>query len=88
MVIGALTGEGFCRGGIFEGCISYDDKGVNRRPYHRNCTCPLHTACEHHSHLSAVTCVSYPVRRVLSDGSLAMMVSTNASSVPPVLLRH
>ncbi|KAI3714941.1 hypothetical protein L6452_21903 [Arctium lappa] len=80
MMTGGVTGEGFFRGGVFEGCISYEEMGVNRRPYHRNCTCPLHRMCEHNSRLSVVTSVSYHVRRVWSEGSLAMMVSTDASS--------
>ncbi|RVW43744.1 hypothetical protein CK203_074138 [Vitis vinifera] len=28
--------------GVYEGCISGCDMGIERRPYHRNCKCALH----------------------------------------------
>nr|GEU99369.1 hypothetical protein [Tanacetum cinerariifolium] len=57
-----------------------DDLGVSRRPYHRNCNCPLHKMCEHSSGTSTISNVSYPVKRIGSQGSIAMMVSRNDSS--------
>ncbi|MFS7991385.1 hypothetical protein Hanom_Chr12g01070141 [Helianthus anomalus] len=74
------TGHGFFQGGVFEVCINFDDKNVSRRPYHRNCNCPLHElTCEYSSRTSHLTSVSYPVKL---EGSLATTVSRYYT--PPV----
>lgn len=82
MVTGFAVGDKFFQGGIFVGCINFDDIGVSRRPYHRNCNCPLHKMHENHSrsHETRIMGVSYPVKRVWSEGSLAKMASRNDSS--------
>lgn len=80
MASSITIGDMFYQGGVFEGCINLDDLGVSRRPYHRNCNCPLHKMCEHSSRTSTISNVSYPIKRIGSQGSLAMMVSRNDSS--------
>lgn len=78
MAIGVATGHWVFQGGVFEGCIHFDDDGVSRRPYHRNCNCPLHKLVrEYNSRTSNRTNVSYPVTH---GGSLAIAVSRNDSS--------
>ncbi|KAK7411635.1 hypothetical protein VNO78_03070 [Psophocarpus tetragonolobus] len=74
---------------IYEGCISGFDNDVERRPYHKNCGCALHSKkksnkpCTHKMRRSKV---SYPMRRAWSDGSLAVASSsataTSAHSSP------
>ncbi|KAI3782006.1 hypothetical protein L2E82_12037 [Cichorium intybus] len=68
-------------GNVFGGCISSDDIGIERRPYHRNCSCALHRSGENHCPHSPHQKVSYPVRRSWSEGCLvAMMASATAPS--------
>ncbi|MFS7945464.1 hypothetical protein Hanom_Chr06g00524601 [Helianthus anomalus] len=68
-------------GNVFGGSISSDDIGIQRRPYHRNCSCALHKSGEHHcSHASSLHKVSYPIRRSWSEGSLVAMTSAAAGS--------
>ncbi|KAL3629640.1 hypothetical protein CASFOL_026862 [Castilleja foliolosa] len=74
----AATGDGFIRG-LFEGCISGGDMGVQRRPYHKNCGCALHDSrgnCPHQRNKN----VSYPIRRSWSEGCLAMMGGQSSPS--------
>ncbi|KAL7221811.1 hypothetical protein ACSBR1_023703 [Camellia fascicularis] len=78
MATGA-AGDGLLRG-VFEGCISGSDTGIQRRPYHRNCTCALHKSRGHCSHASRCTNVSYPIRRSWSEGCLALMAGTTAAT--------
>ncbi|KAM0005140.1 hypothetical protein Hdeb2414_s0219g00837531 [Helianthus debilis subsp. tardiflorus] len=81
MASGLAAGDGFFRIGGFEGCITSGDLEITRRPYHRNCSCALHnTHVKYCSHASHITNISYPIRRVWSEGSLALMVSTNNCS--------
>lgn len=80
MASGLAAGDGFFRVGGFEGCITSCDMEITRRPYHRNCSCALHKMRGKCSHVSHITNISYPIRRVWSEGSLAFMVSTNSSS--------
>ncbi|PWA34783.1 hypothetical protein CTI12_AA177530 [Artemisia annua] len=75
------AGDGFFRVGGFEGCLTSGDMEITRRPYHRNCNCALHKTHGKCSHLSPLTNVSYPIRRVWSEGSLALLVSTYNSSL-------
>ncbi|CAH1432774.1 unnamed protein product [Lactuca virosa] len=69
-------------GSVFGGCISSDDIGIERRPYHRNCSCALHrsgeTNCPHTSHHK----VSYPIRRSWSEGCLVAMMASNSAASP------
>ncbi|KAK1420952.1 hypothetical protein QVD17_22941 [Tagetes erecta] len=68
-------------GNVFGGCISSDDIGIQRRPYHRNCSCALHKSGEqHHCSHSLPPKVSFPVRRSWSEGCLVAMTSTATSS--------
>ncbi|KAI3805435.1 hypothetical protein L1987_27814 [Smallanthus sonchifolius] len=77
MASGVTAGDGFFHTGGFEGCITSGDLEITRRPYHRNCSCALHKTHGKCSPISSVTNVSYPIRRVWSEGSLALMVSIN-----------
>ncbi|XP_051149571.1 uncharacterized protein LOC127264178 [Andrographis paniculata] len=71
MATGA-AGDAFLRG-IFEGCISGGDMGVQRRPYHRNCGCALHDSRGRCPHESRSNSVSYPIRRSWSETCLAVI---------------
>ncbi|KAL2534806.1 hypothetical protein Adt_08189 [Abeliophyllum distichum] len=73
------AGDGLLRG-VFEGCISGGDMGIQRRPYHRNCNCALHKSRGRCSHPPKNTQVSYPVRRSWSESSLALMASGSGHS--------
>ncbi|GAB4828192.1 hypothetical protein Ancab_035109 [Ancistrocladus abbreviatus] len=81
----ATTGavDGFLLRGVYEGCISGSRTEVQRRPYHRNCSCALHKSrrngrdqhlCPHNN------IVSYQIRRSRSEGCLAL-AATSAASV-------
>ncbi|KAL7134570.1 hypothetical protein ABFS83_11G035700 [Erythranthe nasuta] len=65
--------------GMFEGCISGGDMGIQRRPYHKNCTCALHNSGAHCSHTSRHKNISYPIRRSWSEGSLALIGNSSPS---------
>ncbi|KAK1437407.1 hypothetical protein QVD17_03198 [Tagetes erecta] len=80
MASGLTAGDGFFRTGGFEGCLTSGDLEITRRPYHRNCSCALHKTQGNCFHASRVTNVSYPIRRVWSEGSLALMVCMDNSS--------
>ncbi|XP_062078271.1 uncharacterized protein LOC133782866 [Humulus lupulus] len=79
------SAEGFFRC-FYEGCISGCDSAIERRPYHRNCSCALHESGKkkksHCSHggLPMSKKVSYPIRRAWSEGSLALVGATAAAS--------
>ncbi|XP_059637097.1 uncharacterized protein LOC132279180 [Cornus florida] len=82
MATGAAAGDGLFRGG-FEGCLSGSDMGIQRRPYHRNCSCALHKSrghCSHGSRLANI--VKYPIRRSWSEGCLALMAANSGHSSP------
>nr|XP_027065419.1 uncharacterized protein LOC113691474 [Coffea arabica] len=82
MATGA-AGDGILRG-MFDGCISGSDLGIQRRPYHRNCSCALHKSRGHCSHASKYNNVSYPIRRSWSEGCLALMgAASNHSNSSP-----
>ncbi|XP_021899274.1 uncharacterized protein LOC110815682 [Carica papaya] len=70
---------------IYEGCISGCDSAVERRPYHRNCSCALHNKsrpgnsnCPHSR--SKTKNVSYPVRRSWSEGCLVLAAAAACNS--------
>lgn len=71
--------------GVFEGSISGNHTEVERRPYHKNCSCALHDGCRKCPHRKASK-VSYPIRRSWSEGSFPLYAAANAtasSSVSP-----
>ncbi|KAI4335607.1 hypothetical protein L6164_014240 [Bauhinia variegata] len=66
---------------LYEGCISGYDNQVERRPYHRNCGCALHSKTRKNCTPKSAKCnqVSYPIRRSWSEGSLTLMASAHSS---------
>lgn len=85
----AATGaaDGFLRC-VYEGCISGRDTEIERRPYHRNCGCALHSKSNQKGRGNHYTCsnglpksknVSYPIRRSWSEGSLVLAASNYSS---------
>ncbi|KAI3443963.1 hypothetical protein Pfo_000628 [Paulownia fortunei] len=74
------AGDGLLRG-MFEGCISGGDMGIQRRPYHKNCKCALHKARGQCAHSSRYNNVSYPIRRSWSEGCLALMNPLSTTGV-------
>ena len=66
---------------VYEGCIAGCDNVIERRPYHRNCTCALHesrkTSCSSHG-LPKSKSVSYPIRKSWSEGCLALAAAAGA----------
>ncbi|KAL0315440.1 UNVERIFIED_CONTAM: hypothetical protein Sradi_5422200 [Sesamum radiatum] len=84
MAMGA-AGDGLLRG-VFEGCISAGDMGIQHRPYHKHCGCALHKSRRHCPHPPRHTTVSYPIRRSWSEGNLALIGQSSppcSSSSPP-----
>nr|XP_043629728.1 uncharacterized protein LOC122601015 [Erigeron canadensis] len=62
--------------GVYGGCISIEDMGLQQRPYHSNCSCALHKSNSGQaSHCSHMVKVSYPMRRSWSEGSMLAMKS-------------
>ncbi|CAA7022927.1 unnamed protein product [Microthlaspi erraticum] len=62
---------------ILEGCISSCDSSIERRPYHKNCSCALHDrSCGHRR--SEI--VSFPIRRSWSEGNNMALHLTSSSS--------
>ncbi|KAK6942234.1 hypothetical protein RJ641_027611 [Dillenia turbinata] len=79
---------GFLRG-VYEGCISGNDMGIERRPYHKNCDCALHKSRKQCSHtMNGGPNISYPIRRSWSEGCLALAASVHSSpsSSPAAIL--
>ncbi|PSS36135.1 Mucin-5AC like [Actinidia chinensis var. chinensis] len=82
MATGA-AGDRLFRGCVFDGCLSGSDTEIKQRPYHRNCSCALHRSrglCPHASPRCAH--VSYPIRRTWSEGSLALLASSDVHDSP------
>ncbi|KAG6676715.1 hypothetical protein I3842_15G165300 [Carya illinoinensis] len=59
---------------VFDGCLSMQDMGKERRPYHRNCSCALHklkvgssNACSHQRN------ISFPKKHSWTDCSLSLI---------------
>ncbi|KAK3221843.1 hypothetical protein Dsin_008868 [Dipteronia sinensis] len=81
----AAAADGFFRN-VYEGCISRCDSGIERRPYHRNCSCALHSKSNNNNNKSRNNChkcnknVSYPMRRAWSEGSLLVMAAAAAAA--------
>ncbi|XP_048335759.1 uncharacterized protein LOC125423919 [Ziziphus jujuba] len=75
----AAPGDGVFRC-VFDGSIAGCDTGIERRPYHRNCSCALHKSRNHCSHgWQKSKNVSYPMRRAWSEGCLSLVASPNSS---------
>ncbi|KAF3453012.1 hypothetical protein FNV43_RR03445 [Rhamnella rubrinervis] len=67
---------------VFDGCIAGCD-AIERRPYHRNCSCALHKSrqqCGHAWHKTKN--ISYPMRRAWSEGCLSLHLVASANSSP------
>ncbi|KAF3678959.1 putative homeobox protein knotted-1-like 3-like [Capsicum annuum] len=79
MATGAAGADGIFRG-IFDGCISGHDTGIQRRPYHKNCTCELHKSKGNCSHSSRCANISYKIRRSWSESCLSLVASSSAGS--------
>ncbi|KAI3907705.1 hypothetical protein MKW98_016349 [Papaver atlanticum] len=80
----AAAAEGLIRC-VFEGCISTSDTDIERRPYHKNCTCALHRSSSKSSSAATTNCnskkkLSYPMRRSWSEGCLALAAANSSSS--------
>ncbi|KAK1437409.1 hypothetical protein QVD17_03200 [Tagetes erecta] len=77
MATGAV-GDGMFRG-VYGGCISGDDMGIQHRPYHRNCSCALHNSGGGHDCFHVAN-VSYPIRRSWSADSMLKLSASSVSS--------
>ncbi|TYI48380.1 hypothetical protein E1A91_D13G244300v1 [Gossypium mustelinum] len=66
---------------LYEGCISGNEIGIERRPYHKNCRCALHDKSRGNCPLSIAKSnnVSYPMRRAWSEGCLMMTAAASSS---------
>ncbi|CAN6802000.1 hypothetical protein F2Q70_00039005 [Brassica cretica] len=63
---------------IFEGCISSCDASIERRPYHKNCSCALHKRSCRHKRSEVVW---FPITRSWSEGnSMALHLTSSSSS--------
>ena len=67
---------------VFDGCLSMQDMEIERRPYHRNCSCQLHKS---KGASSINTCpnqrnVSFPMRHSWTSCSLSMAASNSSSA--------
>ncbi|EHA8591981.1 hypothetical protein COCNU_contig69151249G000010 [Cocos nucifera] len=56
---------------VFDGCIAFFDNEIQRRPYHRNCSCALHRSSGLPKDLPCNAKVSYPLQRRSWGGSVA-----------------
>lgn len=66
---------------VFNGIISMHEMEIERRPYHRNCSCALHKPkgsypkpCFHHQN------IAFPKKQSRHDCSLSITVSEFSSS--------
>ncbi|XP_047339631.1 uncharacterized protein LOC124943118 [Impatiens glandulifera] len=71
--------DGLIRG-FFDACISGADAGIQRRPYHKNCSCALHKSRGQCSHSTSRNNVSYPIRRTWSEGSFTLMAASSSAA--------
>ncbi|KAF8108634.1 hypothetical protein N665_0106s0034 [Sinapis alba] len=62
---------------IFEGCISSCDASIERRPYHKNCSCALHKRSCRHKRSEVVW---FPITRSWSEGNNSMSLHLTSSS--------
>jgi hypothetical protein len=66
---------------VFDGCLSMQDMEIERRPYHRNCSCQLHklkgfsfNACPHQRN------VSFPKKHSWTDCCPLSIAASKSSS--------
>lgn len=75
---------------MLDGCLSVSDEDIERRPYHRNCNCPLHKSKGKGDKVlkRSKSNMSFPIKRSWSQGSLALAASRSVSSPSssPILL--
>lgn len=83
------TADGFFRP-IYEGCISGFDNCIERRPYHRNCGCALHSKSRNKllsgaNNKSPIrpNSVKYPMRRAWSEGNLVLAAASSSHHSSP-----
>lgn len=64
---------------VFDGCLSMQDTEIERRPYHRNCSCAMHKlkgassgACSHQRK------ISFPEKHPRTQSSLASKSSSGS----------
>ncbi|KAB2618848.1 hypothetical protein D8674_014717 [Pyrus ussuriensis x Pyrus communis] len=69
---------------VFEGSLSMQDTEIERRPYHKNCSCALHSkagvcsnACQRN--------ISFPKKQSWSDRSLCMQASATSKFSSPLV---
>ncbi|CAB4288763.1 unnamed protein product [Prunus armeniaca] len=70
---------------VFEGSLSARDSEIERRPYHKNCSCALHkfeggvcsNACQRN--------ISFPKKQSWSDGSLCMQAAASSKFSSPLV---
>ncbi|ONH98554.1 hypothetical protein PRUPE_7G253900 [Prunus persica] len=69
----------------FEGSLSMQDTEIERRPYHKNCTCALHKFKGGACSIACQRNVSFPKKHSLSDGSLCMQASSTSKFSSPLV---
>ena len=70
---------------VFEGSLSMRDTEIERRPYHKNCSCALHrsegdvcsNACQRN--------ISFPKKQSWTDGSLCMQAAVSSKFSSPLV---
>ncbi|PQQ06121.1 hypothetical protein Pyn_40598 [Prunus yedoensis var. nudiflora] len=70
---------------VFEGSLSMRDSEIERRPYHKNCSCAPHrsegdvcsNACQRN--------ISFPKKQSWSDGSLCMQATASSRFSSPLV---
>ncbi|KAG8367531.1 hypothetical protein BUALT_Bualt16G0081500 [Buddleja alternifolia] len=69
-------------GCVFDGSLSMCDTDIERRPYHRNCTCALHKMKGKCSHVgSQHRNISFPKRELTNNFSFSISASHSSSYV-------
>ncbi|KAE8126142.1 hypothetical protein FH972_020886 [Carpinus fangiana] len=77
---------------VYEGSLSMHDMEIERRPYHRNCSCALHklkgvysiNACSSHHQRNNI---SFPKKNSWTDCcSLSISASKSSSQLPSLLV--
>ena len=74
-------------GYVLEGTLAMQDMEIERRPYHKNCNCALHSSKGNSSSINVYACshqrniANFPKKQTKwSDFSLSMEASTSSSS--------
>ncbi|KAH0970222.1 hypothetical protein GBA52_022378 [Prunus armeniaca] len=71
---------------VFEGSLSMRDTEIERRPYHKNCSCALHKSKEGACSNACQRNISFPKKQSWSDGSLCMQAASASSKFSSPLL--